>query len=507
MAGCGDSAMEISVVVENQGLLDATSYSATVDVTGGVVATLNSATGLTLVSGAVDTVVVGTINTYNGPSGVNFEGYVNYVSDQDNSNDTLMLMGGSYTPYEPQVYPGPNACLASDSVTLAAMTQGGIQYSWWDDPVAGTQVGMGDSITVPTSGPNTYYAKYETNADSLLTTTAGGNGSSGNMFDIVATNTVTITGFSQVVDMAGGAANVEVWYRVGTHVGFTGANTGWTQLGTASLTSTNPAPALTYYPIPVNITIPAGQTYAFYVTTNGGSVDYTNGTAVGNVYASNPLFDVLEGSGGGYFAVTFSPRVFNGMIHYGSQGCSDIRTPVTFNVASSQATASFTGAEDPANLGTVNFDASASTDADLYEWDFGDGNVGTGMITSHSYAGGGNTYQVTLVVIDTNCGTSDTLTLPATTTVGIETSMLERSLEVFPNPTDGRFRANFSLEGIQDVEIRVVNSLGQIVEERDLGKVSGTYKADFDLSNEPRGVYILQIQTDDQVVNRRITLH
>jgi|GEM_PF-2529579 len=508
LAGCGDSIMDVSLIVENQGLLDATSYTMTVEVTGGIVATLNSGAGLSLLAGEVDTISVGSINTYNGPMGVDFEGFINYVSDQDNSNDTIIKMGGSYTPYEPQVYAGPSACLAGDSVTLAAMSIGGVQYSWWDDPMAGTQVGLGDSILVPASGPNTYYAKYETNADSLLTTTAGGNGSAGNMFDIVANSSVTITGFSQVVDMGGAAANVEVWYRVGTHVGFTGANTGWTQLGTASLTATTPAPGLTYYPIPVNITIPAGQTYSFYVTTNGGSVDYTNGTALGNVFASNPLFDVLEGSGGGYFSVTFSPRVFNGMVHFGSQGCSDIRTPVTFSVDSSQAVANFTWVEDlPANPGTIIFDASTSTDADTYLWDFGDGMVGSGMVVSHAYSGGGNTYQAILVVMDSTCGTTDTITMPVTTTVGIESSMLDRSLEVFPNPTDGRFRADFSLEGIQDVKIRVLNSLGQIMEERELGKISGSYRTDFDLSSQPRGVYILQIQTDDQVVNRRITLH
>ena len=51
----------------------------------------------------------------------------------------------------------------------------------------------------------------------------------------------------------------------------------------------------------------------------------------------------------------------------------------------------------------VNFDGSDSRDTDgpiiSYEWDFGDGNTGTGITTSHSYALDGM-YTVTLTVID-----------------------------------------------------------------------------------------------------------
>lgn len=52
---------------------------------------------------------------------------------------------------------------------------------------------------------------------------------------------------------------------------------------------------------------------------------------------------------------------------------------------------------------TVDFDASASSDSDgtlvSYDWDFGDGNVGTGSLTSHTYAAGGD-YTVILTVTD-----------------------------------------------------------------------------------------------------------
>jgi hypothetical protein len=51
----------------------------------------------------------------------------------------------------------------------------------------------------------------------------------------------------------------------------------------------------------------------------------------------------------------------------------------------------------------VQFDGTGSVDPDgtivLYEWDFGDGNTGTGPMPTHTYAVGG-TYNVTLCVTD-----------------------------------------------------------------------------------------------------------
>jgi PKD repeat protein len=65
---------------------------------------------------------------------------------------------------------------------------------------------------------------------------------------------------------------------------------------------------------------------------------------------------------------------------------------------------------------TASFDAAASSDLDgtitSYAWDFGDGNVGTGVSPVHAYAASG-TYDVTLTVTD-NLGATGQLELPVT---------------------------------------------------------------------------------------------
>ncbi|MGB1587107.1 MAG: LamG-like jellyroll fold domain-containing protein [Thermoplasmatota archaeon] len=59
------------------------------------------------------------------------------------------------------------------------------------------------------------------------------------------------------------------------------------------------------------------------------------------------------------------------------------------------------------SMPTCIFDGAASTDPDGaiidYQWDFGDGQTGSGVLTNHNYAAAG-TYDVTLRIIDDNGG-------------------------------------------------------------------------------------------------------
>ena len=156
---------------------------------------------------------------------------------------------------------------------------------------------------------------------SLQTTFAGGNGSNGNMFDIVAINEVTVTSFDGNLDP--GTGDVHIYYKTGTYVGSETNSSAWTLVGTVSTTSTGNGSA-TPIPLAVNVTIPAGQTYAFYVHAENGNA-YTNGSTAGNVYVSDANMQILEGNGRGNPLFTggiYSPRVFNGIVHYSYGGGS-----------------------------------------------------------------------------------------------------------------------------------------------------------------------------------------
>jgi hypothetical protein len=151
----------------------------------------------------------------------------------------------------------------------------------------------------------------------LMASNTAGNNHRGNMFDIVATNTVTILSFDA---SPMGNTTIEIYYKAGTWNGFANVPSAWTFVGSAPVAYTG---GFAYVGIPVNVTIPAGETYAFYVTSNTSAVslNYSNGTNVGNVYSSDANITFLEGGGLEYpftqnTGAVYQPRVWNGQIHY-----------------------------------------------------------------------------------------------------------------------------------------------------------------------------------------------
>lgn len=422
-SGCGDSITDITVVVTNLGANDITAMSIDVDVTGDLTQSISFNYTNTLAFGVSDTVTVGSINTYGGGT-FNLTGYVTLTGDQDLSNDTL-LMSFSTDPFEPQ---GIDAIACdADTAILTALNVPGASYNWYDAATAGTLVGTGNSFVVPSVlAQSTYFLEYITGGGSLTTAFAGGNGSNGNMFDVVAINDIPVQSFECNLDP--GTHTMNIYYKVGTHVGFETDPASWTLVGTASVVSTSNGVG-TLVPISFGgLTIPAGQTYAFYVQTDFG-IDYTNGGTVGNVLSSNADLQILEGSGKGnplFTGSTFTTRNWNGTINYGFQGCSNIRTSVTATLDTS-ATASFT-ASPTGNV--VSFDASATTHADSLSWDFGDGTTGTGVTPTNTYAVD-STYVVCLTAFSP-CNTDvicDTMDICATLT-GDFTSVITNNFDV-----------------------------------------------------------------------------
>lgn len=162
--------------------------------------------------------------------------------------------------------------------------------------------------------------------DPMTTLMGQDNSQDGIMFDIEAINDVTINDFFANLCDAG-PYDMEIYWRAGTHFGFEGNAGAWTLVGSATgIVSAGPN-VPTVLPIPVNVQIPAGQRYSFYVTENantGNNMCYTNGvspapSAIGtNVAAlADPNIIVYEGTGLDYaFGTTYYPRIPNFRIDY-----------------------------------------------------------------------------------------------------------------------------------------------------------------------------------------------
>ncbi|RYY65070.1 MAG: DUF2341 domain-containing protein, partial [Chitinophagaceae bacterium] len=157
-------------------------------------------------------------------------------------------------------------------------------------------------------------------ATNALTATFGaGNNHRGNMFNVQAINPLTITSFDA---HPMGNTTIEIYYKTGSYSGFENNPGAWTLIGSAAVTA-QPFGTPTPVPVPVNLTIPAGETYAFYITSNtpAVSLNYSNGSSEGAVYSADANLKFFEGVGLEYpftqnTGAIYRPRIWNGRIHY-----------------------------------------------------------------------------------------------------------------------------------------------------------------------------------------------
>jgi PKD repeat protein len=152
----------------------------------------------------------------------------------------------------------------------------------------------------------------------------------------------------------------------------------------------------------------------------------------------------------------------------------------------------------------VEFDATGSSNYTSVLWDFGGGNANPNPVATYTYTMN-QTYSVTLTLTN-GCGTVDSTFDVTVTGIGINETALAKSLNIYPNPTNGAFTVRFALEKREAVNVTVLDPIGRIIERKDLGTVEGATEIAFDLSDEASGVYMVQITTDSGVITKRITV-
>lgn len=151
---------------------------------------------------------------------------------------------------------------------------------------------------------------------SLETSTTGTNSNEGIVFDVQAITDIEIRSFDVKLEVEAEAYAVDVYDRSGTWVGYDGSSDGWRYLGSSSAIVSAGEGVATEIPLQFSIRVAAGDRHAFFITT-AADVNYSDGTAVGTLAAGDENLEIYEGAGiDELFAGTFTPRVFNGTVHY-----------------------------------------------------------------------------------------------------------------------------------------------------------------------------------------------
>ena len=117
------------------------------------------------------------------------------------------------------------------------------------------------------------------------------------MFDVVASQPLTVTGLSTGVYDSSLDATFEIWTRPGTHVGNSSSFSGWSLLGTTAPMAVT-AQSVVSLPLTLAVRLAAGDRQAFMIRrTDGGALGYISGSGrVGDQVAADSHLSILSGT-------------------------------------------------------------------------------------------------------------------------------------------------------------------------------------------------------------------
>ena len=91
-------------------------------------------------------------------------------------------------------------------------------------------------------------------------------------------------------------------------------------------------------------------------------------------------------------------------------------------------------------------------------------------------------------------------------TLRIEGGEAISHLAIYPNPSKDVFNITFTSERVQDLRVRVLNVVGEEIIKEELQQYIGEYTKQINLEDNAKGIYFLEIETDNGVINKKLIL-
>ncbi len=125
----------------------------------------------------------------------------------------------------------------------------------------------------------------------------------------------------------------------------------------------------------------------------------------------------------------------------------------------------------------------------------------------HPTAAGIGDHYVYYTYTDAACGTFvEEQIITVVNCVGVEENMTAIAMEVFPNPTQGMIKLNLEADLFTTADLKVMNTMGQVVYEQNGIKINGNFSTDIDLSEQSQGVYFVVVSGNEQQISKKIFL-
>jgi hypothetical protein len=92
--------------------------------------------------------------------------------------------------------------------------------------------------------------------------------------------------------------------------------------------------------------------------------------------------------------------------------------------------------------------------------------------------------------------------------VGVENvEIVNANLNAYPNPTNSNTNVNFALASASDVQMNIINMLGENVYSNDFGTLAaGNYNEVVNFNNMPNGLYLVNLNVNGKVSTLRLTV-
>jgi len=131
---------------------------------------------------------------------------------------------------------------------------------------------------------------------------------------------------------------------------------------------------------------------------------------------------------------------------------------------------------------------------------------GFGLTPGQSYRAQGRTFCDSNVTSYRSTWTTPVLWTQPGTLIRMESTSQIKNLDVYPNPSRDIFNIRFVSDKVQDLSVRVVNIMGEVVYQEQANQFIGEYTKQIDLAGNSKGVYFLEITTEQYLVNRKIII-
>ena len=482
---CGDDSLMVSVQIANNGQNTLTSLTVSVDIFGTTMTA--TPTGLSIPFGGKDTVELGYISNFVGGT-YSVVAYTQLTGDGRPGNDTLSL-NVDITDAQQVTPVYPEFICAGDDVNLSVTnpTQGKVMWASGNDTIA--VVDADSTIMLSSVMMDTTIT-----VSSINYTESVGQLSPGSGYSYTGAYGLSFTAYSGM-----SLDSVTLFPS--------GAGTSTIVIEDASGTQ--------LYSIPVTTSATgyaAEQVYLGASLSSGSYKIWLNGTTTGGLYDNlNSTFPYWSGdssvviTGDRNGGTSWYEYFYDWKVTVG--GCA--REDSTFTVsihpdAVAAISVDTANATISATDWMANWSTSGTTGADSIYVEFSNGtssNDTSGTVTFNA-----NNAGETVTVIAFGPCSSDTATFTFDVNqISVDEDFLNGTLSIYPNPTRGLFNVEFATASATDVEISIVNMVGQVIS-TEVVTVNGLYNNQFDLSNESAGVYFIKFTTEEGVLTERITV-